>query len=242
MFAKALLAGAFAALAAAQSTVLTFTYVPNPMTDGQPQALTYTTNDSFTPVTILLRQGLPRNLETIMTLTTTATGGQFIWTPPTSLPDGSDYALEIMQVNEVNYFGPFVIQGADPNITAYGAAPVSASTSTAMASSTLMYGGDNSTTSTTVPNNSSTWGSMSGTSTVLPRNTTMSMATLTTPSASTTAFIPSTDTASSTIATSTASSSTSAPPSMTTTNSASGLHLVGVVSLLLGVAGVAFCL
>lgn len=48
MFSKALLLGAIAALATAQSTVLTFTNVPNPITDGQPQAITYATNDTTT--------------------------------------------------------------------------------------------------------------------------------------------------------------------------------------------------
>jgi len=46
MFSKTLLLSAFAALAAAQSTVLTFTNVPNPITDGQAQAITFATNDT----------------------------------------------------------------------------------------------------------------------------------------------------------------------------------------------------
>lgn len=46
MLSKTLLVSAFAALAAAQSSVLTFTKVPNPVTDGQPQAITYATNDT----------------------------------------------------------------------------------------------------------------------------------------------------------------------------------------------------
>lgn len=43
---KTLLVGALAALAAAQSSVLTFTNVPDPITDGQPQAITFATNDT----------------------------------------------------------------------------------------------------------------------------------------------------------------------------------------------------
>lgn len=46
MFSKTLLLGALAALATAQSSVLTFTNVPNPITDGQAQAITYATNDT----------------------------------------------------------------------------------------------------------------------------------------------------------------------------------------------------
>lgn len=46
MFSKAFLVGALAALATAQSSVLTFTRVPNPITDGEPAALIYSTNDT----------------------------------------------------------------------------------------------------------------------------------------------------------------------------------------------------
>lgn len=98
MFAKALLLAAFAAFATAQSNVLTFTRVPNPVTDGQPQAILYATNDTTTPVTIILRKGPSSNLQTIEVLTKDATEGQFIWTPAPSLPDGTDYALQIMWV------------------------------------------------------------------------------------------------------------------------------------------------
>lgn len=130
MLAKTLLLGAFAALAAAQSAVLTFTRVPNPITDGEPQAILYATNDTQTPVTILLRRGSANNLQTVQTLTTDATGGQYIWTPPLSLPNGNDYALEIRQAGQNNYFGPFTVQGASP------AAVASASSSASEASAT----------------------------------------------------------------------------------------------------------
>ena len=98
MFAKALLVGALAAYAAAQSQVLTFTRVPNPVTDGEPQAITYATNDTSTPVEIILRQGAASNLQTVEVLTSDATGGQFVWTPRASIPNGADYALEIRWV------------------------------------------------------------------------------------------------------------------------------------------------
>lgn len=115
MLAKSLLLGAsLAALAAAQSAVLTFTRVPNPITDGEPQAILYATNDTQSPVTLILRQGAANDLTTIQTLTTDATGGQYIWTPPKSLPNGNDYALEIRQAGQNNYYGPFTVQGASP--------------------------------------------------------------------------------------------------------------------------------
>ena len=95
MLTKALLVGALAVLSAAQSSVLFFTRVPNPITDGEPQAIIYTSNDTSLPVQILLRKGNPAKLRTVDVLKTDATGGQFIWTPPMSLPNGIDYALEI---------------------------------------------------------------------------------------------------------------------------------------------------
>ena len=112
MFTQALLLAAVSALASAQSSVLSFTHVPNPITDGQQQAITYDTNDTSSPVTIVLRKGESTNLQTIETLTTTATGGQYVWTPSTSLADGDDYALEITQGSQTNYYGPFSIEGA----------------------------------------------------------------------------------------------------------------------------------
>ena len=114
MFARALLLGAVAALAAAQSQVLTFTDVPNPVTDGEPQAILYSTNDTTNPVMIILRKGQTGNLQTIATLTNQSYGGQYIWTPAASLPNGNDYALEITQGSQINYYGPFIVQGAVP--------------------------------------------------------------------------------------------------------------------------------
>ena len=48
MFTKTLIASGLAAFATAQSMVLSFTSVPNPVTDGQAQAITYMTNDTAT--------------------------------------------------------------------------------------------------------------------------------------------------------------------------------------------------
>ena len=46
MFSKTPVLSALAALATAQSAVLSFTNVPNPVTDGQAQAITFRTNDT----------------------------------------------------------------------------------------------------------------------------------------------------------------------------------------------------
>ncbi|KAK5694362.1 hypothetical protein LTR17_024881 [Elasticomyces elasticus] len=234
MFTKFLLASGLAALAAAQSASLTFTHVNNPITDGQAQALTYSTNDTATPVTIILRKGLATDLQTVATLTTSATGGQFVWTP-TCLVDGVDYALQISQGSQVNYFGPFVIQGYAAQSCSSSSATASA---TAYVSSTVSANG---TASTTVPIAPiTTVGTISaGTGTALPRNTTISIATLTSPSTpSTTASSPSDNTADATASSSSSASASSIP----NVNGASGIQVSGVVSLMLGVAAAVFYL
>ncbi|TKA67453.1 hypothetical protein B0A55_08076 [Friedmanniomyces simplex] len=246
MFSKLLLASGFAAIAAAQSKVLFFTHVPNPITDGQAQALTYATNDTTTPITIVLLQGAATQLKPIYTLSAAVTGGQYIWTPSTSLPDGSDYALQITQNNQINYFGPFQVQGAVGPASSSSSASLS-STATAggaphMSSTTTFS--TNGTATTTVHIVPATVGTMSaGTGTALPRNTTMSMATL---SASTTAVSPATNTADATMTSSGAgfqnSALASASGSTTTTNGASGIQISSFLSLVLGIAGAVFYL
>lgn len=136
--------------AVTQSAVLTFTRVPNPVTCGEPQAITYSTDDDTTPVSIILRKGPANNLTTIDVLTSkhchvllqgtirtplkalldVANGGQFIWTPRLSLPNGIDYILEIKQNDQVNYFGPLTVQGAVPaSVSAYGSQEATSSSS-----------------------------------------------------------------------------------------------------------------
>lgn len=169
MFSKTIVLSALAAIAAAQSSVLTFTNVPNPITDGQAQAITYATNDTSNPVTITLRQGPSGDLKTIETLTSDATGGQYIWTPSTSLPNGNNYALQIQQGDEINYFGPFTVQGASSSASS-GAASISASPVPSA----------NSTSSVPViVTPIGTGASASGTGSPISRNQTLSSATLT---------------------------------------------------------------
>lgn len=78
-------------------------------------------------MSIILRQGPSGDLQDVETLTTDATNGQYIWTPPTSLPNGNNYALQIKQGDQINYFGPFTVQGASSSASA--SASVSASPS-----------------------------------------------------------------------------------------------------------------
>lgn len=109
---RLLLLGWFAAIAAAQSSVLFFTRVPNPITDGQQQVILWSTNDTESDVTLRLLQGSSGSYETIYTITDSGHGGQYVWKPPKWIPNGDNYRLEIRQKGQRNYFGPLNIQGA----------------------------------------------------------------------------------------------------------------------------------
>ena len=89
---------------------------------------------SFQPISITLRQGLAGDLQDVEVLTGDAKDGQFVWTPLTSLPNGNDYALQIKQNDQVNYFGPFVVQGASASASAYKPSSMSSAMSSASAS------------------------------------------------------------------------------------------------------------
>merc|ERR1711967_67744 len=201
MFAKAIILAGLSALAAAQSTTLTFTEVPQTVTDGQEQTIRYTTDDNSTAVTILLRKGPSENLQTVSTLTTSATGGEFLWTPSICLENGDDYALEIQQGSENNYFGPFTVQGRDASCDDSTSASPSANatasmtvgmngTATHMPTVILAVGMNGTATHMPIPVGTApavgdSNGTMMATGTSVPRNTTMSMATLTPTTSST---------------------------------------------------------
>ncbi|RMY74620.1 hypothetical protein D0863_03135 [Hortaea werneckii] len=235
MFAKAIILAGLSALAAAQSTVLTFTDVPQTVIDGQQQTIRYTTDDNSTAVTILLRKGPSENLQTVSTLTTSATGGEFLWTPSICLENGDDYALEIQQGSENNYFGPFTVQGRDASCEDSASASPSAN---ATASMTIGMNG----TAThmpvpigTAPAVGGSNGTMMATGTSVPRNTTMSMATLT-PTTS------STGSPSSNSASATSGSSTSSGSEASATNAANEVQMSSAFALFLGAAAAAFYL
>ncbi|GAB7364100.1 hypothetical protein MBLNU230_g4652t1 [Neophaeotheca triangularis] len=243
-FSKALLAGAFAAVAYAQSDILTFTSAPDSVTAGEPQTLEYTTDNLDAPVTITLRQGEADNLQDVTTLTDSATGGSFTWTPSNDLTDGSNYALQITQGSEVNYFGPFSVSGGSEVVTS-----IPASLSTVTGSMSIMpvpypipttdaagsVSLDVSTTAVAISSaNSTTYVSPIGLGTVgtvssyMPRNTTMSRATLT----------PATTTQTTAVATETDLQAT-APPTdepEASEGGAAALSAKGALALLIGAA------
>ncbi|KAK0848938.1 hypothetical protein LTR03_005503 [Friedmanniomyces endolithicus] len=251
MLSKLLLASAFAAIAAAQSEVLNFTAVPAPFTDGQAYALTYATNDTNSPVTIVLLQGpSATGLQPVATLNSDIRGGQYVWTPPTTLPAGNDYALQISQGNQVNYFGPFQILAAT--------APASSSSSSATSSSATTAAtplapvvvspsiSTNGSVSATLPATFVGTTMSAGTGIAMPRNTTMAMATLSSSSsASVAAVVPVTSAAVATVSSTGVGAVSSASASgvmPATTNGAAGVGVGSGLSVVLGCAGVVFYL
>jgi len=125
----------FAAYAAAQAAgQLAFTTLPGSIQAGQSYTLEWAGGDATAPVTIILRQGDPNNLDTVSTITTTATGGSYTWEVPSTIVNGADYAFEIVQGSSNNYSGQFAIAGGSGVASASAsatAASVSASASAA---------------------------------------------------------------------------------------------------------------
>jgi hypothetical protein len=146
---------------------------PSEVQAGRTYRVTYTPGGN-TPTTFILRQGANENLDTITTLTESATGGEFLWNVDSSLPNGEDYALEIRQGTDVNYIGPIALSGGT-NPTSKAASSSAASTTSA-ASSTI-------TTATTASVHSTASGNGTMTSVTLSRSGTP------TPSASSTESI-----------------------------------------------------
>ncbi|PSN63025.1 hypothetical protein BS50DRAFT_102500 [Corynespora cassiicola Philippines] len=112
-----------------------FNDVPSSIEPGQTYTITYSPRDN-TPTEIILREGDPNDLTTLGPLTTTATGGSFEWTVDPSLPDSSNYALEIRQEGaDPNYSGLIALSGSDAESSAASSATPSATTASSAASS-----------------------------------------------------------------------------------------------------------
>lgn len=137
MFGKmlAVAACAFAALAQAQNA-LQFTQTPANAQVGQSSTISWTGGNGG-HVTLTLRQGPdPNNLATIAIITgkfynvqqvcaqwlTTregdASGNSYTWTPSSSIPPATDYALEISQGEDTtNYSGFFSVLGGQAAVS-----------------------------------------------------------------------------------------------------------------------------
>jgi len=119
----------FVAAAMAQSLAIN-TFPSTGVVAGQTYEVTYSPADNI-PTTFVLRQGASGNLNTIDTLTTTATGGKFSWTVAKTLANQPNYALEIRRGDKVNYSAQFGLTGGAA--AAISSAVYSASASAASA-------------------------------------------------------------------------------------------------------------
>lgn len=155
---------AIAPLLATALAKVAFTSVPAVAVVSQSYNISWAGGDG-TSVTLTLRRGDPANLATISTIADQASGSYYIWTVPSTLQSGNDYALQITQgQSDINYSGLFTISGAS-------------STSSSANSSASVTSAGNSTMSVTSF-------SPAGTGTAMSRNGTFSTATLTSSSTS----------------------------------------------------------
>ncbi|GME60845.1 extracellular matrix protein [Neofusicoccum parvum] len=135
--------GAFAlasSVVAQTAPALGITSAPTSVTAGQTYTIEYAAPVGQ-PVALLLRKGDPNDLQTVATLTDSATGGSYEWSVSQSLESDDDYALEIQQGTSSNYYGPFSLSGG-------AAASSSASSSSASASASASASGSSTESST----------------------------------------------------------------------------------------------
>ncbi|OCK85108.1 hypothetical protein K432DRAFT_377949 [Lepidopterella palustris CBS 459.81] len=139
-FASALFAAsALVSMVVAQSATLKFTDFPSSVVAGNSYTLKWDTTDNTTPITITLRKGPSGTLSTIKDLTTTASGGSYVWTVDKGLGDGTDYALMITQGSQVNYAGPIALTGGSASsAVASSSASATASSSVSVSSMSSM--------------------------------------------------------------------------------------------------------
>lgn len=139
-FTQTLFAGA--ALVAAAMAQLAINDFPASVEAGESYTITYSGGEENAPTTFILRQGANENLDTITTLTTSATGGSFTWVVDDSLVDATDYALEIQQEgSEPNFIGPIALTGGETaSATPSPTATVSASVTGSDRSSSTVSG------------------------------------------------------------------------------------------------------
>lgn len=106
---------------------------PSEVQAGRSYRITYTPGDD-TPTTFILRKGENADLAIITTLTESATGGEFMWSVDSALPNADDYALEIRQGDENNFIGPISLSGGS-DATSSAASSSGSASSTATDSS-----------------------------------------------------------------------------------------------------------
>jgi len=128
---KGFFAVAAAALVAVAQASIAITSFPDAVVAGDSYTITYTTDDLSDEVTVQLRNGDANDLQVVYTITESATGGKFTWDVPADLVDGDDYAIQVIDGEDVNYWGPFEITGGSGKTSS-----ISASSTTSTAYST----------------------------------------------------------------------------------------------------------
>ncbi|KAL2036862.1 hypothetical protein N7G274_010405 [Stereocaulon virgatum] len=190
MLGRIILACATFVVATVAQSRIAFTVLPTNIVAGQPVTIQWGGGDN-SPVTLILQQGSVNNLQTVELITGSATGTSYTWTPETSLPNADNYALKIVQGDQPpNYTGMIALTGGSTSgptnaISALASSTGSSSASvpTNPASGGVVGGGSNSSNATTTMAmgtgvvGSGASGS-AATGTAMSRNTTMSMATL----------------------------------------------------------------
>ncbi|MCJ1460975.1 hypothetical protein MMC28_011357 [Mycoblastus sanguinarius] len=83
----------------------------NGITIGRPFTLTWSGSGSPVSINVLKPRGSSDLLEKLVTLTTTATGTSYTWTPSANIPPGT-YALSICQGTASNYSPRFQLSAA----------------------------------------------------------------------------------------------------------------------------------
>ncbi|KAI9846481.1 MAG: hypothetical protein M1837_003901 [Sclerophora amabilis] len=141
------------------------------------------------PITLRLKNGDSDNLNTVSTIASGLTTNNYDWDIPTTITDG-EYSIEIAQGSDFNYYGPFEITGgkgagaSSSNASASSSAAISSAVDSIIASVTANL---NSTiirpTGTAPLTTGGRDASASGTGTAIYRNTTLSSATLSAPTA-----------------------------------------------------------
>ncbi|KAF3391001.1 hypothetical protein DPV78_011158 [Talaromyces pinophilus] len=106
-------------LASVMADYVAFSEWPASLVAGQPVTLKWV-GGSDVPATITLRKGASTDLQDVQVLSTSATNGEFNWTPPADLQNADDYAFQITQGDEINYTSLLPLSGGSdaPNANA----------------------------------------------------------------------------------------------------------------------------
>ncbi|KAF1940268.1 hypothetical protein EJ02DRAFT_456210 [Clathrospora elynae] len=144
---------------------------------GQTYTVTYSPADN-TPTTFILRQGKSTDLDTVDTITTTATGGSFKWTVPKTLANQPDYALEIKQGDMINYSAQFGLSGGSTPAVSSAVASIASSAASSASSAASSAASAASSASAAMSSAVSSAGASSTMSSSASLNSTVSSATL----------------------------------------------------------------